>query len=73
MARSVWSEVQTCKTNQSIEAEKALSVFSVIASIWREEVDDGRNPEIVAEIPALHLPVYHWLSIQLEATFFGDG
>jgi D-sedoheptulose 7-phosphate isomerase len=27
----------------------------------------------VAEIQELHLPVYHWLSTELEATFFGDG
>jgi phosphoheptose isomerase len=27
----------------------------------------------VAEIQELHLPVYHWLSTELEATFFPDG
>jgi D-sedoheptulose 7-phosphate isomerase len=27
----------------------------------------------VAEIQELHLPVYHWLSTELEATFFADG
>jgi len=27
----------------------------------------------VAEIQELHLPVYHWLSTELEATFFGEG
>ena len=26
----------------------------------------------VAEIQELHLPVYHWLSTELEATFFGE-
>jgi D-sedoheptulose 7-phosphate isomerase len=27
----------------------------------------------VAEIQELHLPVYHWLSTELEETFFGEG
>jgi phosphoheptose isomerase len=27
----------------------------------------------VAEIQELHLPVYHWLSTELEVTFFSDG
>jgi D-sedoheptulose 7-phosphate isomerase len=27
----------------------------------------------VAEIQELHLPVYHWLSTELDATFFADG
>jgi len=27
----------------------------------------------VAEIQELHLPVYHWLSTELEATFFAEG
>ena len=27
----------------------------------------------VAEIQELHLPVYHWLSTELEATFFSEG
>jgi D-sedoheptulose 7-phosphate isomerase len=27
----------------------------------------------VAEIQELHLPVYHWLSTELEETFFREG
>jgi D-sedoheptulose 7-phosphate isomerase len=27
----------------------------------------------IAEIQELHLPVYHWLSTELEETFFGEG
>jgi hypothetical protein len=26
----------------------------------------------IAEIQELHLPVYHWLSTELEETFFPD-